>query len=467
MLSPRPPIVVILGHVDHGKTSLLDALRKTNLVAREAGGITQHIRSFQLQTSTQPITFIDTPGHSAFAAMRSRGSQLADIAILVVSGVDGVMPQTVESINFIKSANIPFLVAITKSDLSTFDAQKVKTQLLESDVVVEDMGGQVSSLSISAKTGQGLPELIELISLQNELTPVQADPDAHLQAIVLESRLDPRRGPLAVVIGKSGTLTVGQSLFTTSPMGKIKALINPEGQKVSSALPSVPVEILGLTHVPPVGSVISSTLQSVAPSAPLSKPTRQPATDIKLKLILRADVLGSLEAIVASLPAQVQLLLAETGEVTESDVLLAKTSQAKVIAFNTKLSPSVVKLAQTEKVTVTSFQIIYELLDSVNLLLNPKPTDLVTGEATIVALFKINGELVAGCKCISGQISKSDQIKVVRSTQVLAQSRVKSLRLGKVECTEIKAGQEFGVVLKPQVAFQVGDAIIACSTNHG
>ncbi len=474
MQQNRPPIVVILGHVDHGKTSLLDFLRKSNVAAHESGGITQHIKSFihkfEIRNSTSgysysEICFIDTPGHAAFSAMRERGSQLADLAILVVAGNDGVMPQTKQSIQFITQAKLPFIVAINKSDLPTFDPDRVKTQLTESGIVVEDYGGNIPSVSISAKTGAGIPDLLEVISLMSQLNPPLADPDADLSAVVLESRLDPQKGPLAVAIVKSGTLKTGQNLFQGTEIGKVKALINSDAKNISIALPSTPVEILGLKIVPVVGSLISSRIIDSVPVSEPKPPIVASQASADFKLILKSDVAGSLEAILNSLPPTVSILASGTGEVTDSDIDLAKTSGATVIAFNTKISPKVAKLAEIEKVPLKSFKIIYELLEFVTKLLTPTTVEEVTGQATVLAEFKMNGDRIAGCRCLEGLINKGDQIKIMRADQLVGLTRVKNLQSGKASVDKIKSGAEFGVVFSPYIDFKLQDSIIAFTTH--
>ncbi len=453
MLQPRPPIVVILGHVDHGKTTLLDSLRKTNLAAREVGGITQSTRAFQLTTKDQqPVTFIDTPGHAAFSQMRTRGGKIADIAILVVAATDGVMPQTKESIATIKSAGIPMIVAINKIDIPGASVDTIKAQLTENGVLVEGFGGNVPVVAISAKTGTGLPELLEMIHLVSSLNPPQADPDGALVCIVLESHLDARRGPLATCIVKNGTLRIGQELFLDKLVGKAKALTPP------IAPPSTPVEILGLTSVVPVGSALSSTIH---PQNLASSIQRPPSTEPKVKLILKADVLGSLEAITAALPPEVHLISAGTGDIIESDVLSATATQAQIIGFNVRVSSSTAKLAENEKVKIHEFKIIYELLDLVNLLANPKINEEILGQAEIKAEFKIANQRIAGALVTQGEISKSDTIRIADQT-----TRIKSLKLGKVETDKVKTGQEFGVVFSPYLDFKIGDNIIALKI-HG
>lgn len=453
MTQNRPPIVVILGHVDHGKTSLLDALRKSDVAAHEVGGITQSIHAFQLTTKDQqPVTFIDTPGHAAFSQMRSRGADIADIAVLVVSAVDGVMPQTKESIATIKSANIPMIVAVNKMDLPGASVDTIKSQLAENEVLVEGFGGDVSVVPLSAKTGAGLPELIEMINLVSSLQPPTSDLSGPLQAVVLESHLDTRRGPLAVVVVKNGTLKTGQELFLDKLVGKAKAL------SVDPALPSTPVEILGLTSVIPVGSILSSVIQ---PQNPISNFQRPTSNSSKVKLILKADTLGSLEAILASLPAEIEVVFSSTGDITESDVLMAQSINAHLVGFSVKIPGGVAKLAETEKIIILNFKIIYELLDAVEKLVHSPGTEVITGRAQVLAEFKIDSLRVAGCKCTEGEILKTDSIRVGDKI-----TKIKSLKAGKAEVEKIKTGQEFGAVFFPPVDFKIGDTIIAV-TIHG
>jgi translation initiation factor IF-2 len=461
MLTSRPPIIVILGHVDHGKTTLLDYLHKSNTAAREPGSITQHIRSFQLQTTDYGLlTFIDTPGHAAFSAMRDRGSHVADLAVLVIAADDGVMPQTKESLEFIKSSGIPFIVAISKIDLPTADADHVKTQLTENQVVVEDFGGEVPAVLISAKTGQGITDLLEMIHLVTSLNPPQADLQGPLELVVLESRLDSQKGPLATVVVKNGTLNVGQELFQAGLIGKARALIDPEGQNIKSALPAQPVQILGLTLVPEVGTSISDRSVSVVVSMKQSNHEAM-NPDSKLNLILRADFAGSLEAILGALPPEVNVLFSGTGDVTENDILQARPPGAQVIGFNSKVSHSISKLAQTEKVTVQTFNIIYELLDYLDKQINSAPVETVVGRAQVLADFKINSDRIAGCRCLEGTISKSAHVRLERAGQVIGSTRIKSLKVGKTDTPLVKSGVEFGAVFAPYVDFKIGDDIIA------
>ena len=471
MLQNRPPIIVILGHVDHGKTTLLDYLRKSNLAAREAGGITQTIRSFQLAMPAvasakegKLITFIDTPGHAAFAQMRSRGSKAADIALLIVAGNDGVMPQTKEAYEAISKSGIPFIVVITKSDLAESDPDRVKTQLTEIGIIVEDFGGTVPAVAVSGKTGQGISELLEMIDLMRELSPPQADPDGQLEAVVVESKLDSKKGPLAEVIVKNGTLSLGQLLFNSAPVGKVKALLDFENTQIKTALPSVPVEILGLTSVPPVGSVLSDKPILNPQPSNVKTPTSIVNGQSSINVILKADVLGSLEAITNQLDPKISVLSSTTGEVNDTDVLSAKSSNAIIVAFNLKIGASVQKLAEIEKVRVKSFGIIYELFDYLDLLVNPKETEKILGKALIGAEFKIGPDRIAGCKVTEGLLQKSDTVRLVRGDKVIGQTKFKSLQTGKTLIDKVKVGQEFGATLSPYLDFKVGDIIIAFAT---
>jgi len=461
MLQSRPPIVVILGHVDHGKTTLLDYLRQSNIAAREAGGITQAIRSFQLTTpSGTPITFIDTPGHAAFSAMRSRGSQIADFAVLVVAADDGVQPQTKQSIEFIRSSAIPFVVAINKSDLATADPDRVKTQLTENQVVVEDYGGNVPSVAVSAKTGAGIPELLELLGLLAQLNPPQADPAGPLQAIVLESRLNPQTGSTAVVIVKNGTLSVGQKLFQTSDVGKVRSLQDSAGKSVTSASPSTPIEIIGLSQVPAAGSLLTDSLQTATTST--TPPSRSAGGEVMI--VLKADVSGSLEAILASLPSTVGVLSATVGELTESDVNLAHDAAVAIIGFNIKVPASVAKLAEVEGVKIYNHKIIYELLETVDRLHQPQVQEQILGKATVQAEFKIGQDRIAGCKAIEGEIDRGVQVRLLRGDAIVGLTRIRSLKSSKSDIPSVKSGSEFGAVFHPYLDFHVGDTLVAFKT---
>ena len=460
MTQSRPPIVVILGHVDHGKTTLLDYLRQSNISAREAGGITQSTRSFQFQSpASPPITFIDTPGHEAFSAMRSRGSKIADLAVLVVAADDGVQPQTLQSIDFIKSSGIPYVVAITKSDVKSADPDRVKTQLTEHAVIVEDFGGDVPSVAISAKTGAGIPDLLDIIGLLAQLHPPVADPQGPLEAVVLESRLNPQTGSTAVVIVKNGSLTIGQKLFQAAEIGKVRSLLDSDGHNLASAPPSLPVEIIGLSVVPPAGSLISDSPMSVA--LPVAPAASVASPDAELQLVVKADVTGSLEALLASLPATVQIMSAGIGEVTESDVTLAHHAHCPIVAFNVKVPASVSKLAEIDKVQIFSHKIIYELLDQVEKLKHPQIREEILGQGVVLAEFKIGPDRIAGCKVTDGLIERGAQVRFLRDSVAIGDTRIRSLKSAKSDIPSAKAGTEFGAVFHPYVDFKVGDTLIA------
>ncbi len=457
MMQNRPPIVVILGHVDHGKTTLLDYLRKSNIAAGEIGGITQSTRAFQVGN----CTFIDTPGHAAFSSMRMRGKNIADLAILIVAGDDGVMPQTEESAKLLLSNNTPFIVAINKTDLPDINIPKIMSQLAEIGVLVEGFGGTVPIVSISAKTGAGIPELLEMINLVNELNPAQSDPDAVLEAVVLESRLDTKRGPLAIVVIKGGTLCRGLPLFTNHGVGRAKALIATSGESLDLAGPSIPVEIFGLSQVIPVGHIISSQIIKTVPVMHTIKRTDTPI----IKLIIKADTLGSLEAILAGLGSQVEIISFGVGDICESEILTAAPLGIPILGFNVQLNNSVNKLVETEKVKIKSFSIIYELLDYAQILiqktLNPRAHEKILGEAQITAEFNMNGDHIAGCICLTGQINKTDQLHLSRDSEIVQDIKFRSLKSAKSDINLVKSGSEFGAVFSPKVDFRINDRIIA------
>lgn len=508
----RPPVVAILGHVDHGKTTLLDYIRKSHVAQKEHGGITQHIGAYQITVSLQDeplsrategsrgipskskkilrpvrlaqgkqaqvdhaqelrtITFIDTPGHEAFAKMRSRGVAAADIAILVVAGNDGVMPQTQEAISHIKKAGIPLVVAVTKIDLPDVDLPKVKQQLARSDVLVEGFGGDVVVVPVSGKTGQGVKELLEVILLVSQMKEIKGNPQSKLTGIVVETKHDRHRGVLATVIVKDGMLKVGDIVYAESAKAKIRSLVDSLGLQVEEAPPSFPVEVMGWESLPQVGSIVTrevpiSAVQQVKLASPYSF-SLPPLTETKkLKLILKTDVLGTLEAIKESLKGDVEWIATGSGDINESDVLLAKSTAAFVIGFNVKLTSSALKLAEVERVKVKTYTIVYDLLDEVNevikILTEPAKEEQVLGEVVVLAVFDIRGEGIAGCRVKSGKISKNDTVKVIRGENVLSYTRIKSLKRGKEDIGEALAGTECGLTFDKKLDFKVDDLIIA------
>ncbi len=470
MLQIRPPVIVILGHVDHGKTSLLDKIRSSSVAAREAGGITQHIGAysvnFEIQNSKFEFTFLDTPGHAAFSQMRSRGGAIADIAILVVSAVDGVMPQTKEAIQIIQSAKLPVIVAANKIDLPDASLDKLKGQLAENNLSPEDYGGDVPVIPVSAKTGQGIPELLEMIHLLNELHPTRSDPDSPFEGIIIESRLDKQKGPSATILVKSGTLRVGDTIYSESIKCKVRHLSDEKTPSLTQALPASPVAVLGFESVPDVGALVST---SPKPISPLTiKPNRfvKPASP-QFKVILKADVAGSLEAITDSIKSNpdLELVKSDVGEVSESDVLDAVSLGARIMGFNVKVSGSVAKLAETENVNIKVYNIIYELFDDlakqIERFKNPHLDEVIQGTAKILVIFEINADQVAGSKVQSGKISLGDRVHLKRGELFIADTKVKSLKKSKDSVNDVKIGDEFGAILSPAVDFIVGDMLVS------
>lgn len=471
MLTSRPPIVTFMGHVDHGKTSLLDAVRSTNVAAREHGGITQAIGAYQVEFETKnglnKVTFIDTPGHAAFSKMRARGAKVTDLVVLVISSSDGVMPQTKESLDLIKAAGVPYVIALNKVDLPEADIKKVKDQLSQIGVSVEGYGGEVVALPVSAKTGQGVKELLEMIVLLGQMQNLEGDPEGKLEAVVIESRSDSRRGNTATILVRNGSLKVGQKIFIDGVESKIRALFDENANGVTLAGPSMPVEVLGLTVLPPVGAVVASQDLPTTQNLPTQRPSLIPQeTDNKLKIILKADVAGSLEALRGLVnDRDIAVLTDGIGEISDSDVLLAKTTGAVVYGFNVKCSSSAEKLAQEDRVKLKTFKIIYELFDDlekrVRLMRNPNLGEIVLGQATIIAEFKIDSDRIAGCKVTEGRIAKSDTIHIIRGGQVLSNIRLKSMKHQKVESQEARLNQEFGAIFSPYVDFKIGDVLVS------
>ncbi len=481
----RPPVVVVMGHVDHGKTTLLDFIRHSNVAAKESAGITQHIGAYQVKVPNAGkdalITFIDTPGHEAFSQMRARGGKVADIAVLVVAGDDGVKPQTKEAIAHIKAAQIPLIVAINKMDLPAANADRVKKGLSENEVLVEGYGGNVPVAEISAKTGAGVPELLELILLTSELEELKGDPKAAPAGIVIESKLDKFRGPVATLIVKNGTLHVGDDLTVGGVNGRIKQMIDGFGNQIKEAGPSTPVEILGLAGVPDVGSAIGDMgigkgESGIGGQTTISQSTDSqfPAKPDTINLIIKADVQGSLEAILSSLQAlpqettKLNVLHAATGEIGDSDVNLARATGALILGFRVKPAASAARLAETQKVQIMTYDVIYELLDEMKLALegidlaaHPEPA----GEGEIIATFPHGKGLILGTRVKTGSIGRDQHAKVIRGEEEIASGRVKSIRHLKEETPQALAGKEYGIFLDLSsgdfAAIQIGDTLQA------
>lgn len=465
----RPPIVVVLGHVDHGKTTLLDYIRQTNVAAGEAGEITQKIGAYQTKTKDSTITFIDTPGHEAFLKMRSRGASVADIAILVVSSVDGVMPQTLESIRIINEAKLPLIVALNKADLPSVNLEKVKKQLVKTGLLLEGLGGDIVSVPVSAKTGQGISDLLEMVVLLAQMQKIEADPKGELQAVIIEAKIDKGRGPVASIIIKNGTLKIGDEFFAEDIKIKVKALINDKGERIKEALPGTPVEVLGFEKVPSVGATLTKQMVTAESNlANLSQETNKQSFSANgealLKIILKTDTLGSLEAIIASLPKEVEILDKGTGDVSESDVLLAKTTGSLILGFNINVANAILKLAETEKVKIKTYQIIYKLLEELEevkeILANP-PEEESLGKAEILAEFPFNKEKIAGSRVLEGRMAVGDKVKILRKEEEVGRTKIKSLRTGKEIINKAEMGKECGLFFDPFLDFKVGDIVIS------
>lgn len=463
----RPPIVTIMGHVDHGKTTLLDVIRKTNVAGSEHGGITQHIGAYQITLDSQPITFIDTPGHAAFEKMRSRGAEVADIVILTVAANDGVKPQTTEAIKHIQRAQKPLIVAITKTDLPDINLDKVKKELQAQNVVIEQYGGKVPLVEVAAPKGKGIDELLEVINLVWQLSPQPSLPAHPLEAVVVESQLDKSRGPVVSVIVKKGTLRVSQKITVDDEPVTVRALIDDNGQNVKEAGPSKPVEILGFKKLLEVGTIVGdftkTPLQAAkAPASYAEIVAKAEAAKGKFKAIIKADVSGSLEAIAANLPQKVLVIDSGIGEVTTSDVALGKIAHAPILAFNVKVQKQVKAQAESEGVVIKPYNIIYELLDDIEQVVlgfeEAKQELKISGRAKIVATFTIEGKKIAGLKVTHGKIKVGDKILFKHSGKIF-ETNIESLKKFKKNVVEASSGQECGVALNPAVDFQEGDII--------
>lgn len=482
MLQSRPPIITIMGHVDHGKTTLLDFIRQTNVVAGEAGGITQHIGAYQIEFKGKKMTFIDTPGHAAFTKMRERGAQITDLIILVVAVNDGVKPQTLESIRIIKEANVPFVVALNKSDLKDVYPEVIKGQLAEQGILVHDFGGSIDALPISAKTGMGVEGLLETLQVMAELADLKADPSAPLEAVVIESTKDTRRGALATVIVKQGTLKVRQDIVADQAEGRIRSLVNELGKELTEVAPGSPAEVVGFKVAPAVGSIVHDLNQTYEVTENLANENQAGSAlgsgieDIfnetnKLKLIVKADVKGTLEAIVQTLdPESVDLLDSGVGPVIEQDVELAVSTGAAIISFHTKVPKQVKELARRQGIRIKSYDVIYQLIEDLQKqqlkLLEPTIDEVVLGEAEILQMFEMKGDRIAGMRVKTGEIKRHDLFHLKRGEEIVANPVVKSMMHGKEEIQSVKAKNEFGATFKNRkLDFQVGDVLVAYRTE--
>lgn len=476
-MNARPPVVAILGHVDHGKTTLLDYLRKSRIAAKEHGGITQRIGGYEVETGikgyeTSRITFIDTPGHEAFSQLRTRGAQVADIAILVIDAKDSLMPQTVESIFHIKNANIPFVVALNKTDLPDAKPQKVHNDLLKHEVITENKGGTVPAVEISAKTGKGIPELLESLLLVAADKHLTYDPKSSPVAYIIETKKD-KRGVVASCIIKNGLLRIGDEVFAEDKKAKVKALINDLGEHMQRVMPSTPFELLGFTEMPVVGSSIGVTEQKSTAASTLPESFRDINTmfdtkevEKKLAVVIKADSQGTLEAITAALGKNenIAIKLSAVGDVHRSDIFLAKTTKAVVVGFGAHVDPIVSELAKQEKVIIKTYNIIYELLDElqeVSQLLMEKEQEekSAKGEAKILANFIIEGEKIVGISMSKGKANLGDTVEIYRGGTQVNKTSLVSLKIRAKTVEEVRKGQEAGMVFSPQLDLRVGDVI--------
>lgn len=479
-----PPVVAVLGHVDHGKTTLLDAIRKTSIADREKGGITQKIGAssieFMHDGEKSRITFIDTPGHEAFGKMRGRGVQAADLALLIVSSADGVKPQTKESIKALQDSKTSFIVVLTKSDLPTKNPEKTKQELVREEVMLEGYGGDIPTIEVSAKTNHNIKELLDLILL---MFAMQKGPEygkdvssnAPLEAVVIEAKLDNRAGSKATVIIKNGSMHARDEVQTDGQVFKIRTLLDTVGNQVQSATVGDAVEVLGFEKVPNVGGIIRAKISGVPagldPHA-VQKPLKLELVYKKVEkhkgisVVLVADTQGSLEAIVNALPEGVRIVAKKTGEVTEADILLAKSTEAIVLSFNTKIKPDVSNFAYLEKVLLRNYEIIYELLDEVEDALEGKllsQMEQIYGQAKILAKFPFEKTFAFGISILEGRIARGDRLRVMRGEQVVGEVTITSLRVGKNATSKVEKGNEAGIVFSSGLDIQVGDMILSHS----
>ena len=493
-LQPRSPVVTIMGHVDHGKTTLLDAIRSSNLVDKESGGITQHIGAYRVAVKNRTITFIDTPGHEAFTRLRARGAKATDIVVLVVAADDGVMPQTKEAIDHARAANVPIIVAINKVDKPDANVDRVKQQLSKENLLVEDWGGKTISVEVSAKEKKNIGDLLEMILLLSDMLELKANPSVPAQGVVLEARLDSQKGPLATVIIQQGTLKQGQAFVSGMSMGKVRAMFDEFGKVLKSAGPSAPVEIMGFADVPVAGDPFQVMDDPEAArhvvefrKARAKKPEAARETGVTLDdlfkkieggqakemaIVLKADVQGSLEVLQDVVPplstekVKIKTVHAATGNITEADVLLASASKAIIIGYNVKPNPKILELAKKEEVEIRTYKIIYQLTDDIKKavigLLEPVIKETFLGRAEVRKIFQIpKVGAIAGCYVQDGRISRNAEARVLRGKEVLHQGRITSLKHLKENVTEVKKDYECGIGVGGFNGFQPGDVIEA------
>ena len=485
---PRPPVITVMGHVDHGKTSLLDAIRKTNVTSREAGGITQHIGAYKVNYQGKQIVFLDTPGHEAFTAMRARGAQVTDVAILVVAADDGVMPQTIEAINHAKAAKVPIIVAINKIDRPGANPDHVKQQLAEHELIPEDWGGDTIMVPVSAHQKTGISDLLEMILLVAEMQELKANPNLPAHGTIIEAQLDKGRGPVATVLVQRGTLHIGDTIIAGTSYGKVRAMINDRGEKVKKALPSTPVEGLGLNDVPAAGDILDSTDEKTARGVAEKRIAKKKEEEIKLNskvslddlfqrikegeikelnIVVKADVQGTIEALKASLEkikndeVKVAVVHAGVGAITESDVMLASAANALIIGFNVRPDANARKAAETEKVDVRTYRVIYDAINDVEAaikgMLAPKFKEVIQGRVEIRQMITISKLKIAGCYVVEGKVTNSSKVRVVRDGIVVHEGVIESLRRFKDDVKEVAQGFECGITLEKFSDLKEGD----------
>ncbi len=471
----KTPVIVVLGHVDHGKTSLLDNIRKTNLAKKEEGGITQSIGAWRAQVKGRSITFIDTPGHSAFSQMRSRGAKVADIAILVVAADDSVMPQTKEAIKIIESAGIPFIVAVTKTDLPGADLEKVKADLARENIIVEEYGGQVVMIPVSNKTGQGIEELLEMLVLTYEVQPIKVELNRPADGFILETQFDKRRGKLVSLIVSRGKLKKGDILLCQDIKAKVRALYDDNGRVVSEVEAGRPAQVWGFNQLPQIGDVfqvidkgdlkLSKKVDSFMlgldqlVSSELNKIDKTKV----IPIFLKAKTKGALEAIASNLPKEVKVVYQAVGDVTESEIGLAVNFGVEIITFQIQPKPSILTLAQNEGVVLKNYNIIYEILEDfekkVLKLLEPTIDQNILARAKIVKIFNIKDKQIAGCHVIEGDLNLADKVELIRQDKIIGKSKIISLRIGSELKEKVKQGDECGLMVKPKLDFKEGDML--------
>jgi translation initiation factor IF-2 len=490
-LQPRPPVITIMGHVDHGKTSLLDAIRQANVTAGESGGITQHIGAYQAEVNGQKITFLDTPGHEAFTQMRARGAQVTDIAVLVVAADDGVMPQTIEAIDHAKAAGVPIVVAINKVDKDNADPDRVKQELTNYDLVWEQYGGDTVMVPVSARTKAGLDDLLENLLLVAELQELKANPNRPAQGVVVEARVDKNRGPVATVLVQTGTLRPADTVVVGDTWGKIKAMFDDKGRRMKEAGPAVPSEILGLNGVPAPGDRLAvvqdeKVAKTIVTERERSKQlggatghsvslddvfTQIQSGEVKeLNLILKTDVQGSIDPIRASIEkldtggTRVKVIHTGAGSITESDVMLATASKAIIIGFNSRPEPGARRMAEAEGVDIRYYDVIYEILEDVRKaatgMLEPKMVEVIDGHAEVRQVFQVSRRAaIAGSYILDGRVTRNSEARVFRGKELLYAGKVATLKRFKDDAREVLAGFECGITLDGFDAFEEGDRL--------